>query len=102
MTLSWEVRQDGVRPMGFEDNPSPTLEARSGERVVRGTAAAYSEQGWKGFRGTIVLPASGDWQVPSIEPPTGGGMQMPNLALREKEIQPLVAFLTAERRAASR
>jgi hypothetical protein len=29
-------------------------------------------------------------------------MAMPNLALREKEIQPLVAFLTAARRAASR
>ena len=43
LTLSWEVRQHGVRPMGFEDNLSPTLEARSGDRVVLGNAAAYSE-----------------------------------------------------------
>jgi cytochrome c551/c552 len=196
LTLSWEVRQHGVRPMGFEDNLSPTLEARSGDRVVRGTAAAYSEEGWKGFRGTIVFPTTGEWQVtinsgfgnsravlvpwrvvdsvrtirgtveehlatlgiprlgevergrrlfaaqgcvdchvhravditgpmstvgpeltdrrlpavylarflanPAIKQPAPGAMAMPNLALREKEIQPLVAFLTAERRAASR
>lgn len=196
LTLSWEVRQHGVRPMGFEDNLSPTLEARSGDRVVRGKAAAYSEEGWKGFRGTIVFPTTGEWQVtinsgfgnsravlvpwrvvdsvrtirgtveehlatlgiprfgevergrrlfaaqgcvnchvhravditgpmstvgpeltdrrlpaeylarflanPAIKQPAPGAMAMPNLALREKEIQPLVAFLTAERRAASR
>ncbi len=63
LQLSWEVRQHGVRPMGPEDDLSPTLEARSGSRVVRGTAAAYVEQGWKGFRGTIVFPTTGDWQV---------------------------------------
>jgi cytochrome c551/c552 len=196
LTLSWEVRQHGVRPMGFEDNLAPTLEARSGDRVVRGKAAAYSEDGWKGFRGTIVFPTTGEWQVtinsgfgnsravlvpwrvvdsvrtirgtveehlatlgvarfddvergrrlfaaqgcvnchvhravditgamstvgpeltdrrlpaeylarflanPAIKTPAPGAMAMPNLALREKEIQPLVAFLTAERRAASR
>ena len=39
---------------------------------------------------------------PSIKPPAPGKSQMPNLAMREKEITPLVAFLTAERRAAAR
>ena len=39
---------------------------------------------------------------PSIKPPTRPGRTMPNLALREKEITPLIAFLTAERRAAAR
>ena len=196
LILSWEVRQHGIRRMGAEDNLIPTLEARSGSRVVRGTAAAYSEEGWKGFRGTIVFPATGDWQVtinsgfggaravlvpwrvvdsvrtirgtveehlatlgiprfsevergrrlfaaqgcvtchvhraveitgqmstaapeltdrrlpaeylarflanPSIKPETPGKMRMPNLDLREKEITPLVAFLTAEQRAATK
>jgi hypothetical protein len=196
LTLSWEVRQHGVRRMGAEDHLAPTLEARSGSRVVQGTASAYSEEGWKGFRGTIVFPTSGDWQVtinsgfgsaravlvpwrvvdsvrtirgtveehlatlgiprlsevergrrlfvaqgcvtchvhraleitgqfstwgpdltdrrlpaeyvarfladPSIKPATLGGMQMPNLDLRAKEIAPLVAFLTAEQRAATK
>jgi len=196
LILSWEVRQHGIRRMGAEDNLIPTLEARSGSRVVSGTAAAYSEEGWKGFRGTIVFPATGDWQVtinsgfggaravlvpwrvvdsvrtirgtveehlatlgiprfsevergrrlfaaqgcvtchvhraveitgqmstvgpeltdrrlpaeylarflanPSIKPETPGKMRMPNLDLREKEITPLVAFLTAEQRAATK
>jgi len=57
------VRQHGVKRLGSEDNLSPTLEARSGSRVVKGTAAAYSEEGWKGFRGSIVFPATGEWQV---------------------------------------
>src|SRR5215212_12263373 len=63
LQLSWEVRQHGVRPMGPADNLRPTLEARSGSRVVQGTAAAYVEEGWTGFRGTIVFPTTGDWQV---------------------------------------
>ncbi|PYP79115.1 MAG: hypothetical protein DMD35_09390 [Gemmatimonadetes bacterium] len=196
LQLSWQVRQHGVRPMGPEDQLHPTLEARSGSRVVQGTAAAYVEEGWTGFRGTIVFPTTGDWQVtinsgfggaravlvpwrvvdsvrtirgtveehlatlgiprfsevergrrlfaaqgcvtchvhrdvdvtgqmstvgpeltdrrlpadylakflanPSIKPQTAGKPQMPNLELREKEIVPLIAFLTAERHAAAR
>jgi len=39
---------------------------------------------------------------PSMKPATPGKPQMPNLDMREKEIIPLVAFLTAERRAATR
>jgi len=196
LQLSWQTRQHGVHPLGPGDGLRPTLEARSGSRVVRGTAEAYAEEGWKGFRGTIVFPATGDWQVtinsdfggaravllpwrvvdsmrtirgtveehlatlgiprfsevergrrlfvsqgcvschvhraveiasgpmssfgpeltdrrlpadylarflkdPSIKPPTDG-KQMPNLDMREKEILPLVAFLTADRRAATR
>lgn len=38
---------------------------------------------------------------PSIKPPTNG-RRMPNLELREKDIAPLVAFLTAERATAKR
>lgn len=196
LTLSWETRQHGVHRLGPEDHLLPTIEARSGSRLVKGTAAGYAEEGWKGFRGTIAFPATGEWQVtinsgfgdaravlvpwrvvdsvrtirgtveehlvtlgipklsevergrrlfaaqgcvnchvhrdvaitgqmssvgpelselrlpaeylarflanPSIKPAPAGRMQMPNLELREKEIQPLVAFLTAERRAASK
>ena len=63
LQLSWQVRQHGIRPLGPGDDLHPTLEARSGSRVVHGTAAAYTEEGWKGFRGTIVFPTTGDWQV---------------------------------------
>jgi hypothetical protein len=38
---------------------------------------------------------------PSIRP-TVDGKRMPNLAMREKEILPLVAFINAERRTTSR
>jgi len=196
LQLSWQVRQHGVRPMGPEDQLHPTLEARSGSLVVRGTAEPYTAEGSKSFRGKIVFPTTGDWQVtihsgfgesravllpwrvvdsvrtiqgtveehlatlgiarfsevergrrlfvsqgcvschvhrsveitgqmstlgpeltdrrlpadylakflanPSIKPPTEGKPQMPNLDMREKEIIPLVAFLTAERRAATK
>ena len=196
LQLSWQTRQHGVHPLGPGDGLQPTLEARSGSQVVRGTADAYAEEGWKGFRGTIVFPTTGDWQVtinsgfggakavlipwrvvdsvrtirgtveehlatlgiprfsevergrrlfvsqgcvgchvhraveiaagpmsgvgpelsdrrltaeylarylkdPSIKPPTDG-RQMPNLELREKEILPLIAFPTADQRAATR
>jgi len=196
LQLSWQVRQHGVRQLGGDDDLRPTLEARSGSSVVRGTTSAFAEDGEKGFRGQIVFPATGDWQVtihsgfldakavlvpwrvvdslkpvrgtveehlasigvarfsevergrrlfvsqgcvtchvhrdvairgqmsefggdlsdrrlpadylasflkdPSIKPRTPGKPEMPNLAMREKEITPLVAFLTAERRAAAR
>jgi hypothetical protein len=196
LQLSWQVRQHGIHPLGPEANLRPTLEARSGSRVVRGTVAAHTEEGWKGFRGTIVFPTTGDWQVtinsgfldvravlvpwrvvdsvrtirgtveehlatlgiarfsevergrrlfvsqgcvschvhrsvevtgqmstfgpeltdqrlsadylarflanPSIKPQTPGKPVMPNLDMREKEIVPLVAFLTAERRTGTR
>ena len=200
LQLQWQVRQHGVHPA---EGLHPTLEARSGSRLVTGTAAPFAEDGETGYRGRIVFPAPGDWQVtihtgwgdlktvlvpwrvvdsvtpvrgtveehlasrgmarfsevergrrlfvsqgcvtchvhrdvpvkaadapmrgmlttfgpelsdrrlpaeylasflkdPSIKPPTTPGRTMPNLALREKEILPLIAFLTAERRAASR
>jgi mono/diheme cytochrome c family protein len=38
---------------------------------------------------------------PSIKPPTDG-KRMPDLALREKEILPLIAFINAERRTSAR
>jgi hypothetical protein len=120
---------------------------RSGSRVVQGTADSYAEEGWNGFRGTIVFPATGDWQVTinsgfgnaravlvpwrvvdsvrtirgTVEehlatlginrfsevergrrPPRAVPEGSVNLDLREKEILPLIAFLTAEPRAATR
>ena len=200
LQLSWQVRQHGVRQA---EGLHPTLEARSGARVVRVAASAFTEDGDTGYRGRIAFPAPGEWQVtihtgwgdlktvlipwrvvdsvtpvrgtveehlarrgiarfsevergrrlfvsqgcvtchvhrdvplqgadlpmqgrlsnmgpdlsdrrlpadylvsflkdPSIKPETPGKPRMPNLALREKEITPLVAFLNAERRAASR
>lgn len=38
---------------------------------------------------------------PSIKPPVNGKMPMPSLALKEKDIAPLVAFINAERRLTS-
>jgi hypothetical protein len=38
---------------------------------------------------------------PSIKPPTNG-KRMPNLALREKDIEPLIAFINAERQVTRR
>jgi mono/diheme cytochrome c family protein len=190
LQLSWQVRQHGVSPV---DGLRPTLEARAGSKVVRGTTWAFAEDGAKGYRGRITFPEPGEWQVtiesgfgtsravlipwrvvdsvtpvrgtveehlaargiarfsevergrrlfaaqgcvtchvhrdveltgqledygpdltdrrfpadylarflanPSIKPPTNG-RQMPNLALREKEIAPLIAFINADRRAA--
>ena len=192
LQLSWKVRQHGVSLL---DGLKPTLEARSGSRRVTGTTWAFSEDGEKGYRGTITFPDEGDWQVtvhsgfgrsravlipwrvvdsvtpvrgtveehlaamgtqpfgeaergrrmfasngcvtchvhsavpingdvsdfgpdltgrrfapdylarfladPSIKPPTNG-KRMPNLALREKDIAPLIAFINAERVAAKR
>lgn len=192
LQLSWKVRQHGVSPLyGLK----PTLEAQSGSRRVTGTTWAFSEDGEKGYRGTITFPEPGEWQVtvhsgfgrsravlipwgvvdsvtkvrgtveehlaamgmppfgeaergrrmfasmgcvtchvhsavpvtgevsdagpdlsnqrfapdylarfladPSIKPSTNG-KRMPNLALREKDIAPLVAFINAERVAAKR
>jgi hypothetical protein len=200
LQLQWQVRQHGVHPA---EGLHPTLEARSGSRVVTGSAGPFTEDGETGYRGRITFPTSGEWQVtihsgfgdskavlvpwrvvdsvtpvrgtveehlasrgiarfsevergrrlfvsqgcvtchvhrdvpikaddtpnrgmllkfgpelsdrrfpaeylvsflkdPSIKPATPGVNRMPNLALREKEILPLVAFLNAERRAASR
>jgi hypothetical protein len=192
LQLGWEVRQHGESPLG---GLKPTLEARSGARVVTGTTWAYAEDGEKGYRGRITFPEAGEWQVtihsgfgdskavlipwrvvdsvtpvrgtveehlatrgiarfsevergrrlfasqgcvschvhrdvpitgqvadfgpdlsdkrfpadylaryladPSIKPPTDG-KRMPSLAMREKEILPLVAFINAERRTSGR
>jgi hypothetical protein len=192
LQLTWKVRQHGVREI---DGLRPTLEARSGSQLVRGTTWAFEEDGEKGYRGTITFPERGDWQVtihsgfgksraillpwpvvdsvtpvrgtvedhletlgiaplsevergrrmfasmgcvtchvhrdialsgevsrfgpdltdrrfaadylarflanPTIKPPTNG-KQMPNLALREKDIAPLIAFINADRRVTSR
>lgn len=188
LQLSWQVRQHGVERL---EGLKPTLEGRAGSRRVTGTTWAFSEDGQKGYRGSITFPEPGNWQVtvhsgfgrskavlipwrvvdsvtavrgtveahlqkigvaalpeaeqgrrmfaamgcatchmhaavgitgevsdfgpdltnrsfppdylarfladPSIKPPTNG-RQMPSLALRSKDIAPLVAFINDERR----
>ncbi len=60
LQLSWQVRQHGVAPLrGLK----PTIEGRAGWRRVTGTAAAVSEDGPKGYRGSITFPEPGNWQV---------------------------------------
>ena len=192
LQLQWQVRQHGVSPL---DGLQPTLEARSGARVVTGATWAFAEDGEKGYRGRIAFPDAGEWQVtihsgfgeskavlvpwrvvdsvtairgtveehlatrgiqrlsevergrrlfasqgcvschvhravpitgqlstfgpdlsdrrftaeylarfladPSIKPPTDG-KRMPNLAMREKEILPLIAFINAEPQTSAR
>jgi len=60
LQLSWQVRQHGVSPL---DSLHPTLEARSGAKLVRGTTWTFAEDGEKGYRGQIVFPDTGMWQV---------------------------------------
>lgn len=61
LQLSWQVRQHGVAPV---DGLAPVLEARSGPTVIRGTTWANKEDGQKGaYRGRLVFPAKGEWQV---------------------------------------
>jgi mono/diheme cytochrome c family protein len=192
LQLQWQVRQHGVTPLY---DLKPTLEARSGSRVIEGETWQFSEQGQRGYRGRIIFPTTGEWQVtvnsgfgnskavlvpwqvvdsvtkvtgtvadhlakrgmlpfnevergrrmfaaagcvtchthrdvnikgqlsdfgpdlsdkkfppdylakflanPSIKPPTNG-KSMPNLGLREKEIEPLIAFINSERRVTTR
>ena len=76
LQLTWVVRQHGVTPL---HGLKPTIEARSGSRVVSGATWEFSEDG----------------QRPS-------GKRMPNPGLREKDITPLIAFINAERRVPSR
>lgn len=60
LQLSWQVRQHGVSQLaGLE----PTLVARSGSRRVTGRTWQFSEDGVRGYRGTITFPERGDWQV---------------------------------------
>lgn len=186
LQLAWQVRQHGETPL---HGLAPVLEARSGSRVVTGTAWAHGDRGAAGYRGRITIPEPGEWQVtirsgfgrskavlvpwrvvdsstaararvaatqamsqpergrhafaalgcvtchshgavgitgevadyggdltgrrfapdylarfladPSIKP-ASNGKRMPNLALREQDIAPLVAFLNAERRVTAR
>ena len=60
LQLSWQVRQHGVTQL---EGLHPVLEARSGSRVIKGTTWAFEEQGQKGYRGRIVFPTRGEWQV---------------------------------------
>jgi len=60
LQLQWEAWQHGNSPLhGLE----PTLEARSGANVVQGTTWEFEEDGVKAYRGRLVFPEKGDWQV---------------------------------------
>ena len=60
LQLSWQVRQHGETPLyGLK----PTLEARSGSRVIEGQTWQFDEDGQKGYRGRITVPNPGMWQV---------------------------------------
>lgn len=60
LQLTWQARQHGTMPL---EGLKPTLEARSGSRVIMGRTWAFAEDGQKGYRGTITFPQSGVWQV---------------------------------------
>lgn len=60
LQLTWQVRQHGLtRLTGLR----PTLEARSGSRVITGETWELAEDGAQGYRGTISFPEPGEWQV---------------------------------------
>lgn len=60
LELRWETRQHAVTPLGGLE---PRIEARSGWRVVRGRTSRFIERGRPGYRGALVLPSAGDWQI---------------------------------------
>ena len=60
LQLTWQVRQHGVTRL---EGLRPTLEARSGSRLITGNTWAFSEDGQTGYRGTITFPERGEWQV---------------------------------------
>ena len=60
LQLSWQVRQHGMTPL---NGLHPTIEAKSGSKVVTGKTWAFDEDGQKGYRGTITFPERGEWQV---------------------------------------
>ena len=60
LQLSWQVRQHGVTVLR---GLNPTIEARSGSRVIQGTASDYDADGVKEYRGQLIFPNPGDWQV---------------------------------------
>ena len=60
LQLSWQVRQHGATLLyGL----TPRLEARSGSRVIEGVAWQFDEDGQKGYRGRLIFPNPGEWQV---------------------------------------
>ena len=60
LQLSWQVRQHGREALrGLK----PTVEARSGRRVVRAETWAFDGDGEPGYRARVTFPEPGDWQV---------------------------------------
>ena len=60
LQLSWQVRGHGVSPIA---GLKPTVEARSGSHRVTGSTWEFSEDGERGYRGTITFPERGEWQL---------------------------------------
>jgi len=60
LQLTWTVRQHAVSPLyGLK----PTIQARSGSKVIEGTTWEFNEQGTRGYRGRLTFPNPGEWQV---------------------------------------
>lgn len=58
LQLAFSVRQHGMNKL---TDLKPTVEARSGSRVVRGVTTTYPDM--DGYRSRITFPEPGDWQV---------------------------------------
>ncbi|MEX2153458.1 MAG: hypothetical protein WD825_08970 [Gemmatimonadaceae bacterium] len=60
LQLAFKVRQHGV---GHLEDLTPSIEARSGSRRVKGVTWQFREEGETGYRSRITFPEPGDWQV---------------------------------------
>ena len=65
LELTFRVRQHGARPLS---DLKPTIVARSGLRVVRGTAWQTPTEG--SYRASITVPKAADWEI-TIDPEFG-------------------------------
>ena len=60
LQLTWQVRQHGATPL---HDLEPRLEAWSGHRRVSGRTWRVDDGGERGYRGSITLPAAGEWRI---------------------------------------
>jgi hypothetical protein len=66
LTLTYAVRQHGIRPL---DGLIGQIEARAGDHVVRVKAVRAAKTGF--YSGTLTLPAAGNWTI-AIDSGFGG------------------------------
>jgi len=60
LQLSFKVRQHGIRHL---ENLTPSIQARSGFRQVKGVTWEFREDGVTGYRARITFPKPGDWEI---------------------------------------